>query len=225
MKFLTGFCGLGQCEGTKFKSPAGTPYPTCPWWDTCPCKCHADLDEMYEMAGIERVLVRSDYVPDLGSFVPIDVIIDEVNATRFNSVGTIAPHSHEGTVATPAVVVAGHAFADTPTGRKARGRLEYEVLEVCLAWDMGVYDWDACTPKNISEELATRNQSIPPSTGAISAVWERWASIGFCETAKKPLRMVRSEFKFSAQELDKLKSSARKKSAMFKSAQKRGIKV
>jgi len=246
MKHPTGFCNPYQPlqaqshEGDKLFTADGRPRPTCLFWDSCPCMCHYQIDQMYEMAGMERE--PAEYSPEYSAHLAEQSLKTEqmldslpnyvsVYAPLSNAGGTIPPASDEGPGAgsvdsatdTPAPV-AGHAFAPTPTGRRARGQLEYDVLLVCIDFANNVFDWSDCTPKNVSEEIGRRYKIEPPSTGAINAVWDRWERLEFADQAKKPSRFVKFRVDNpSAATLDVIKARAKRAKKMAAGEQRRGI--
>ena len=213
-KYLTGFCANGQCEGTRPKNFQGTPLSVCPMWDTCPCKCHFDLDKMFEMVNRtpDRPIKNPEYNPPKNQFwmpgddddlPPVDVPLPVP--------GMDAPSDHERRPMTPPRAPAGPIFSPTPTGRKARGQLEQEVLEVCADFMRDVFDWEYCLPKLVAEEIGKRATAETPSTGAINACWDRWEKMGIAVQAKKPSRLVKWADGFTGTWEDLLKRKDRMK--------------
>lgn len=208
LKHPTGFCANKQCEGTKPKSPSGSPMRTCQFWETCPCKCHAQITEMYELTGMDREPPEqtAEYLAwvreQRHQFVsPSPFDIDPVDGLS-SSGGTDTPLGDEDPVAVPVRDAAAPlspgrrvtpepVFAPTPTGRRARGQLEYDVLQICMEYAANVYDWEYCTPKLVAERIGKMNDTEQPSTGAINAVWDRWERLEFAIQDKKPSRFVR----------------------------------
>ncbi len=240
-KFVTGFCNEygqpGQHEGTK-PIQGGKPAPTCKFWDSCPCKCHYDIDRMYEVLGQPRTGPVDDaYAPDMGHFVmPEDPIRDTVDALS-SDIGVNGHPIPEGIVAVPygnggAARVA--SLPPTPSGRRHRGQLEYEVLSVCERWldDENTFGSknepgpDICTPKWVAEIIADEQKIPTPSTGAIQAVWDRWEKLGIAIQAKKPARFLDWTGDFDGTEvmLDKRKISHKRQLKSAKSAAARGVR-
>jgi hypothetical protein len=115
-------------------------------------------------------------------------------------------------------------FPTTPTGRKARGELEYEVLAVCADFAADVFDWETCTPKLVAAEIGKREAKEPPSTGAINAVWQRWEQLGFASHNKKPLRFLFfNQPEHSASDLQSLKVKTRRAKRRSLTEAKRGV--
>jgi hypothetical protein len=181
----TGFCNSGWCEGTKGALGNGKFAPTCKSFINCPCDCHARLNRMFHMAGTERVLVDESswhadnpfVLPTREIVVPTDPVAD-----------TDTESSTELESAPPVALPAGmqRIFLPTPSGRTGRGELESWVKEVTDAW---VVDREGlCTPRHISQTIARVKGVKPPSVGAIDAVFNRWAEIGFAVIEKKPTR-------------------------------------
>ncbi len=220
---ISGFCGNGHHEGLSPVNYQGKPLPTCVWLP-CRCQCHKKLDEMFELAGQERVgrLPNPKYIPERSPFVMPEQTLSTGTITSSNIDHTDAPLGPQ--IATAGVLdrLAGRSFGLTPSGIRARGQLEYEVLAVCRAFDNKVYDWDMCVTKNVAEAI---DKADPPSSGAIQAVWERWARIGFATYAKKPLRFYCfNDNSGTAEELDLYKLNVKKKKARSKAEARRGIR-
>jgi len=200
LKHLTGFCANGFCEGTKPLDRDGQPRKVCEFWTTCPCKCHKAVDEMYAMVGMERQPAEQspEYRERIAKLhLETRAMLDSLPARGIlsNIPVAVAGDDNEGTpTGTPdsaATAPLQPVFGPTPTGRRARGQLEYDVLAVCMDYAKGVFDWDACLPKLVSEEIAKRNHEPSPSTGAIDAVWDRWVKLDFAVRDKKPSRFVK----------------------------------
>lgn len=231
-KHPTGFCnpyqplkGQGH-EGDKVNRRV------CDFWESCPCYCHYQIDQMYEMIGMPRPPAEQSHeyammlselrletqamlesLPTFGRFSG-PLFSPDGPDTCPDAEGPVTPPetAHTGTSAPPATAL----FAPTPTGRRARGQLEYDVLLVCMEFAADKYEWEYCTPKLVSEEIGSRYAIEPPSTGAINAVWDRWEKLGVAEQAKKPSRLVR----FLIDDLDPVKLDRIK--AQNKAAKKRG---
>jgi hypothetical protein len=249
-KHVSGFCtphiplrAQGH-EGEKPVSDAGEPRRTCHLWQTCPCTCHKDIDDMCEMAGIPREPAEQSmeymekvHASETATRAMLDAVYADAYRTRplWNpdgpdtrpddegpATGTLDPAT--GTPAAPAPApIHRPVFTPTPTGRRARGQLEYDVLQVCREYVNGVYEWDACTPKAIAERIGAMNATEPPSTGAINAVWDRWEKIGFAEQAKKPSRFVKFTGESSDMALDRTKGASKRAKKSVQAELKRGI--
>lgn len=188
LKFKTGYCNNGWCEGSKAKDWRGDPVPTCKFTVTCPCGCHDVLDELFALTGAQRLVVESSgYVrPERSYWMPSD---DPTMGLSSADGDTVAPYLESpmpdavpGTLAVP--------FKPTPTGRAARGELEAWVKEACDIWlvdQPGV----RCTPTYLAEEIARSKGITPPSVGAIGAVFDRWTALGFAVCTKKPVQFVK----------------------------------
>jgi hypothetical protein len=237
-KFVSGFCNeygkIGQHEGMKPEA-GGKPMPTCKFWDSCPCKCHYDIDRMYQMIGQPRTApVEDEYKPDIGHFVlpeePLPVHADALSSA--NGVNGHAIPEGIGAPVPRAVRIA--SLPPTPSGRRHRGQLEYDVLDICERWmdDENVFGADKhpgpeqCTPKWVAEVIADEQNVPTPSTGAIQAVWDRWEKLGICTQAKKPARFTGwvGEFNGTAAMLDRIKASKKRQDKSAKAAQKRGFR-
>lgn len=238
-KYISGFCNdIGkppQHEGTKPVSASGAPMATCTAWESCGCQCHKQITEMYKLAGMDRQVPEQsvEYLKRIhaerSSFsLPDDVaaLVDAALSTPGGPSGhpdiedpsTGHRDAATGTPAAPAQPV----FTPTPTGRRARGQLEYDVLKVCQDFVGDVYDWTICTPKLVAEQIGKMNATEPPSTGAINAVWDRWEKLDFAVQDKKPSRFVRFTGNSSGAALDLLKARAKRAKKRGEAELKRG---
>jgi len=164
----------------------------CTAWQTCPCECHHQIDKIYESIGMERPLPEQStaYMAEirkqLAEFDMPSVWESPDSTPLSNSDDTLPLGTDQGTVtvpsrpALPPLSTDPHhgtvvpAFVRTPTGRRARGQLEYDVLTVCDEYAHDIYEWEHCLPKFVAERIGIMNQTEQPSTGAIQAVWDRW---------------------------------------------------
>jgi hypothetical protein len=206
-KLISGFCANGHHEGTKPKSKkTGLPFPICTCWTTCTCDCHEKVTAMYESLGLprEEAMQNPEYsewaraersrfvMPDpVYARIPVHSNIDGVMVHPSNE----DPHTGQqdsvlGTLADAAPMPVAPSFGPTPTGRRARGQLEADVLKVCQEFSDGVYEWELCTPKLVSETIGKMYAVEPPSTGAIDAVWNRWEALEFAKRDRKPSHFV-----------------------------------
>lgn len=186
--WISGFCGTKSHEGTKPKSYSGKPLKTCPFTsDDCACRCHKDLDMMFEMAGMERVPQENpEYHPD-PKIEEIRKCLEEIHNERILRVTTSdAPVRIESIAPGELPPTAIKEFTETESGRKQRGQLEDEVKKATDMWVM-LKATQPCTPVWVAEMIDAQN---PPSTGAVNAVFERWRSIGFATVEKKPTRFT-----------------------------------
>lgn len=247
MKAPTGFCSqyvpieAQGHEGTSPKNSKGQPIRICTYADKCPCRCHYEIDKMYESVGMPRPVASQTeaYLAIVErSAREHDKMVEDVYRDRYASLTPStpavvdAPPVIEGTApdappapsAAPAVpsVPGVPVFTPTPTGRRARGQLEFNVLAVCRDFANGVYTWDECVTKLVSEEIGRREQMEPPSTGAIDAVWDRWQAIGFAERGKKPSRFIRFTGKYENMDLEIAKAKAKGEKRRTVTEQKRG---
>lgn len=243
-KCHTGFCTPHNPlesqahEGTKPVSASGVPMMVCPHYDTCPCYCHYEVDQMFELAGLPREPVEQS--PEYVALVDARAretraMLDELATARLvpaplSNVGVpdarradegTSPGQRDAATGTPAPVLQP-VFAPTPTGRRARGQLEYDVLKVCADYDAGVYDWTICTPKLVAESIGKMNGTEPPSTGAINAVWDRWEKLDFAKQDKKPSRFVGFTGEHTAIALEAAKGRAKRAKKRGESEAKRG---
>lgn len=192
--FLTGFCSIGHCEGLKPRSPSGKPLKTCTrvliygakTW-SCKCKCHVDLDRMFEMMGMERYVEQNpEYVPEKATYVMPTLEERVALSIERRSVPTVtiespAPEHVPATVA--------RVFTPTESGRAGRGQLELWVKQTCDQWIVDQPE-NQCTPQWISDTIAEKEGIKSPSVGAINAVFERWTKLNFALIGRKPVRFV-----------------------------------
>lgn len=186
-----GFCGNGMCEGKKVLGPGGKPLKTCADWQHCPCDCHKEFDKLFSMMEMPRLYQdMSGYdrphnpykMPTLEERVALHAAARagmEVEAVVIESpMPEVIP------------VTLKKSFNVTPTGRAARGQLESWVRAYCDEFLVEAYP-HPCTPKHVAEAIGKEQGIAPPSQGAVNAVFERWASIGFAVVEKKPTRFTR----------------------------------
>lgn len=184
----TGFCSAGHCEGSKPRSRDGKPLKTCPDYKVCPCQCHADLDEIFELSGKERVLVEHDaYEPTIGMHFEAATLIETP------SVLTPEVEIPEDVLVSPAPgIVPGarvRVYNRTMTGRWARGQLEDYVKSVTDTWVIE-NERAYCTVIYIANNIAKQQGFAVPSAGGIDAVLKRWEEIGFATIERKPTRFT-----------------------------------
>lgn len=225
MPLKTGFCSNGNCEGTNKRSPSGRTMKTCEWWKTCPCECHLMYDRMFSETGMPRTAVdNSGYVPEHGGFVMPERVVEVAPSVLSNP--DPAPVRETLQSAAPGIVPpdAVRSFGPTNTGRAARGELEAWVKAVTDEWVVEQYPFP-CTPTYVAEEIAKTHGINPPSTGAISAVWDRWVKLEFAVTDKKPSRFVGYTDEAIKVGLDAMKERAKRATKSIESARKRGLKV
>lgn len=221
LKFKTGFCSNGWCEGTKPTDWKGNAVPTCKFYMTCPCKCHDEVGKLFEATETERILVdASGYsTPARTYWMPSDDPLPPLSTVNGNPVAEIIESPAPDRVPTRVAPT----FTPTPTGRAARGELESWVEEVCNAWLVDEPDFH-CTPAFIAEEIAKTKGITPPSVGAIGSVFNRWVELGFAECAKKPVRFVRYTEDGLKLGLAAIKERVRRQKKLQESAARRGYR-
>lgn len=196
MATRTGICSTGGHEGIRYLSWRGNPMPTCTSWKICGCECHDTYTEMFKLSQMPRQAVdNSGYIPDRGDYV-MPTFEERIAAHQASIITpTDAPRVIESPA--PAVVPATIArpFAPTPTGRSARGELEFWVKEACDIWLVEYptppqQQARPCTPPYVSGEIGRKYGIKPPSVGAVDAVWRRWEVLGFAVIGRKPTRFT-----------------------------------
>jgi hypothetical protein len=224
----TGMCAVGWCEGTRPTTPSGKKPKTCLNWQTCACKCHAELTKMFEMSGMERIAVENpEYVPFHRTWwMPGDDEHDTVHTSASLSTDSVpvAPIMYESPAPGVLPAVRVRDFGQTATGRAARGELELWVKQVC---DVFVVDgWpNPCTPAAISEQIGKDQGINPPSTGAVDAVLKRWVTLGFAVTGSKPTRFLSYTPEGIEMGLDRMKEKAKRLKKQAQAAQHRGART
>lgn len=186
--WVTGFCAIKHCEGTKPKGIlTGTPMQTCMGASgSCTCACHKKLDEMYKMVGLERVTTQNpDYKPaSVTWWMPTAEDRAMWSETKKDTPPPVVVPSIMPDVLPPTVVV---QRTESTSGRRVKGALEDEVRAVTDLWVALAMPQVVCSPAWIAEKIDAEN---PPSTGAISAVLDRWVEYGFATMEKKPTRFT-----------------------------------
>lgn len=242
-KTVSGFCNSinkqPQHEGTKPVSPTGVALPTCTLWDSCGCECHEQISKMYADIGMDREppeqshafleFVRTQAAEFDTNQTPLDPVYDALSSPGGVDVplgdeepSTTPVRPAYDAPAPPVPALPAPAFIPTPTGRRARGQLEYDVLQVCKEYTQSIWDWSACTPKVVAERIGKMNATEPPSTGAINAVWDRWERLKFATQDKKPSRFVKFLGEGTPTELDRLKAQVKRDRKRVQAEIKRG---
>ena len=229
MKYPTGFCSNGDCEGAAKKTKDGKPRRTCRDWKICPHKCHQMFDMMFTMSEMPRILVdNSGYAVDHTEFwVP-------TAEERMAWIASSRPRHADAPVIikSPAPdtvpMTVAYAFNPTTTGRAARGELESWVKDACDIWlvenQMATPDQhlSRCTPPYLANEISKEQGIKEPSVGAIDAVLKRWSLIGFAVTAAKPARFIEYTPEGIRIGLDGCKDKIRRNKKMANAASARG---
>ena len=221
LKMPTGHCSNGWCEGTKVTDWRGNPVPTCKMYITCPCKCHDQLAKLFKMTGAERILVESSgYAPPHRDYwMPSDDPLPSLSSPN-GSDGPVLIESPAPDVVPPTIE---RPFAPTPSGRAARGELELWVKKECDAWLVD-QPGNPCTPVYLAEEIARTQGILPPSVGAISAVFERWVKLGFAVVEKKPTRFIKYTEEGVRLGLEQMKLQAKRQKRLRLNDDKRNLR-
>lgn len=183
-KFITGFCLNGFCEGTSPVDRNGTAMMVCTFWApnekgiVCSCRCHEQVTQMFKSVDMPRIAMQNPhYSPPHNEFT--------IPTPEERIAMHIAAQPHPERESRPTEVVRIPHYQETPTGKRARGQLEDEVLLICSQFTRGELEEEMLTPATIAKMIDDLN---PPSVGAIGAVFERWEKIGFAHCPKKPVR-------------------------------------
>lgn len=185
MPYTTGLCSIGCHEGLSPANFRGQALPTCKAIEQCTCDCHRVFNEMFKVSEMDRIPVdNSKYIPDK----PVLVMptINELVTERLSKDDTIVIEDPAPEIVPRRVI---RQYGNTPSGRAKTGQLEDEVNKVCSDWSVDAPS-ELCTPKYISETIAREVGIKAPSVGAIHAVFERWAKMGYATVGTKPARFV-----------------------------------
>lgn len=115
----------------------------------------------------------------------------------------------------PVVVPTVTADSISDNGRRMRGALELQVLDICQKYDSGelLVDDGLLTTLAVSEAVAKEYGCTPPSQGAVHYVWTGWEEIDFAWFGKKPYRFMTFTDVGKTIGLEQLKERARKSTA------------
>lgn len=230
LRLVTGLCLAGWHEGgrprTRCSCPKGkehkpdcegAPIKTCAMHETCPCKCHSDLDELFALSGKPRELVvNPDYVPVTTHHL---FVRPTVAAPSILSGETV----EKGAVISPLPgVVPGEAvkeFSDTKSGRLAHGQLEYWVKQAIDVWVIETHTGQRmppCTPSWIAEQISIAEGIAEPQLGGINHIFRRWEEIGIAKFETKPARFAAYTDEAIEKGIDRMRDAASraKKNAM-----------
>lgn len=188
----TGFCQAGFHEGTRTRDGAGKPAKVCVEWQFCPCDCHTQLDQLFEMSGQERTPQHNpEYTRPKNHFWMPTPEERAMMAASFNSGGAVerVVVVVESPVPDAIPATVRRDFVPTPTGRAGRGQLESWVKDACDEW-MVEKPGFPCTPAWIAEWVQKNKGIGTQSQGAVNAVLERWVKLGFAIVEKKPTRFT-----------------------------------
>lgn len=145
----------------------------------CSCECHARVTKMFEEFGMERIAQQNpEWSPAPRTFwMPTPEERVQLRMQELELEKRMQRNPLEVTAIT---------YRDqTPTGQRARGQLEDEVLLVCSQFTRGELDEEVLTPAVIARLI---DDVQPPSVGAIGAVFSRWVKVGFANCPKRPVR-------------------------------------
>jgi hypothetical protein len=212
--YQTGFCSSGLHEGSKVLSPSGKSNKTCTAIDICKCKnptCHSFYDRMFKEAGLERIPVdNSGYLPETHAFALPEKTVVEAAPVLSSEPVVLPPDTLESVAPGRVPPVERHSYGPTESGRAARGELEGQVNNICIIWVVEAEQFP-CTPQYVSEEIARLKGIKSPSTGAISAVFDRWEKIGYAEIGRKPIRFLAFTDQAIEHGLEWVKTKAKKR--------------
>lgn len=218
----TGFCGNGQCEGTKPRGYNGAPMKVCTFWETCGCECHAEITRMFDIAKLERkVQDNPEYVPAVNTFMMPDRDAEDATGEPVEPKPEEEVDSAYPQASVPLPPPTKKIYDETPTGRSGKGQLEDRVKQACDVWLDEQKPWD-CTPAYLSEAIASVHKIPAPSTGAIGAVFQRWADLKFADIGRQPIRFQSYTPEGLRLGLDRMKKEAKARKARLKAEIKRG---
>lgn len=203
----SGFCSVGFCEGTRPRSRSGKPVKVCVAFTICDCSCHTKINQMYEMTGAARIeLQNPEYVPAPNP--DLSFLHDDADAATTAAVGRItAPPREKPSSVAVGLRETARTFTATATGHRQRGQLETEVQLVCNRHMVGEIE-GMLTTKAIAFFIDPEN---PPSQGAIGAVLERWAKMGYATIGSKPLRFTGYTVEGMSKGLEKMRAEQKRR--------------
>lgn len=182
--FISGLCENGLHEGESPKSASGQPLMVCTswakdsWGAMCKCECHVRITNMFAEANLPRIPMQNPAYRVENKYVM-------PSAEERIKLHAEARQQKIKQESLPLSVKKLAMFDDTPSGKRARGQLEDEVLLVCSQFSRGELPVETLTTAIIASLIDEAN---PPSVGAIGAVFDRWEKIGFAHCPKKPVR-------------------------------------
>ena len=186
MTYISGFCGIGSCEGTSPTSPSGKPMKVCVAFGLCECSCHAKFDSMYAKMGEERVEHQN---PHYEPAVPVDLtwMDQEKELPKPKPAAPEIKFQDRPSRTAVGLLESSREWEGTVNGYRHRGQLEAQVQQVCNRAMMGEFD-EHCTARFVAEQIDPDN---PPSTGAIGAIFKRWEACGYAVINKHPVYFKR----------------------------------
>lgn len=224
--YMSGFCGIGSHEGTRPKSPSGVPMKTCnpvltymgKTWN-CGCRCHSDLDKMFEMTGMERTLQENpEYIPaKITAWMPSP----EERLASSIAASPVPTRIIESPAPALAPATVARDYTPTASGRAGRGQLELWVKLACDEWLLEMPE-DRCTPGWLSRKIAAMQGVGEPSQGAIDSVLKRWVGFGFATMGSKPTRFTGYTVEGIKVGLEVLKMRSKQRERYQQAASKRG---
>jgi hypothetical protein len=172
----------------------------------CDCKCHDDTPESLAIALPEQRIeanVSSSLhneevgVTDTTTEAPVEGA-PLASVEDGTAVVITEPTPVDGATAAPAdtapEVTDPEAAAAEPKVRRPKGDLEAQIKEVTDAFVTGqikLEEGGVLTPHRVAKLIAERNSlEKVPSTGAVSAAFDRWKAYGFAEILDKPKAFV-----------------------------------
>jgi hypothetical protein len=102
----------------------------------------------------------------------------------------------------------------TVDNRREKGALEKLVLDVAEAYEAGkvtIPDDKPLTPQRVATIIGEKAGEDKPSPGAVAAIFDRWAEVGFALFTEKPKAFKRKSAAGNKQGLEALKAKARQK--------------
>jgi len=224
-KFPSGFCNEhgkpGQHEGQKPKDWRGSPLPTCPSFEQCPCNCHYQIGVMFSIGGMDRQeMNNSGYIPFTSEiFMPL--VADPITGAIASTDGGPITSPRMEDALEPAPVASATPLVErrTPLGYAGRGTLEAQVWDACKWFDDNSV---TATTLAVAEWIVNKYKVPTPSRGAIQAVWVRWDKINFASLEKGPVRFTGYTGAGTWEELERIKTSSKSKKKQEQGAVKRG---
>jgi len=167
------------------------------------------------MTNTERIVMQNpDYVPYDSGIMDFLATMQDISADVLDSAKKSLAEEKpvvtvDGSIMT-GLARSGRNFEPTKRGRAA-GQLEDEVRDICNRFLQREFpEQEICTPKFIAYKIAEESGEVKtPSVGAIGAVFDRWAKIGFATIDKNPVRFTTFTVAGLTRGLEALKEEAK----------------
>lgn len=217
--YVTGWCQNGWCEGVAdVPGRKGLPTPRCKGLyesqaagkkveTICAHDCHKSITEMYETAGIPREWPMSQWSEEdmrlrreSGDLYDPRVLEACLEDSRRRSVVVLDEQAltpvptlaEREVVTTLEDILPPNPYVGDPSRRDAgyrpKGQLLFDVKIAVDGWVLGAHPHIPVL--NTSSIASLVNEKMPPSTGAITNILQRWRQVGFANIEERPWRFL-----------------------------------